>query len=167
MFPWRYTDAPCSIWLDASVRITSPHMAAGIIEHANPLAFFPHPGRDCIYREAIMSLGMDKYTDEPITEQVEHYREQGHPEHWGLFEINGFGRRHTLEVKDFCELWWGEIERWSFQDQLSLPYVLRASGLHWEPFPRDDFMEWAMSEKHMMANALNAAEVNMGAYLHG
>jgi len=62
---------------------------------------------------------------------------------------------------------WGEIERWSFQDQLTLPYVLRASGLHWEPFPRDDFMEWAMSEKHMMANALNAAEVNMGAYLHG
>ena len=44
-------------------------------------------------------------------------------------------RRHTPAVIEFSHRWWDEVARWSVQDQLSLPYVLRTSDIRWHAWP--------------------------------
>jgi TOD1/MUCI70, glycosyltransferase-like domain len=125
--PWEYTDAPASIWVDGSIRVTSPAFAAEVLAYADPLAQFVHPSRDCIFDEARASM-YPKYAGEPVTEQAAHYREAGHPEHWGLWAGSVIARRHTPDVMRLGYAWSAEVARWSFQDQISEPFVLRTLG---------------------------------------
>jgi hypothetical protein len=127
--PWKYTDADASIWVDASFRIISGRFAAEAITHANPIAQFVHPWRDCLYAEAAESAPMVKYAGEPILEQAEHYRTLGHPERWGLWATGIIARRHTDAVRELGRMWLEETYRWSFQDQISHPHACREVGL--------------------------------------
>jgi hypothetical protein len=129
--PWEYTTAPASVWVDASVRVISPSFAADFLAAADPLAGFAHPGRDCIYEEAraTMALGLAKYAGEPVMAQADHYRQAGHPEHWGLWETTILARHHTAEAMKLGEAWAAEVDQWSPQCQVSWPFVLRNAGL--------------------------------------
>jgi hypothetical protein len=127
--PWRYTDAPASIWVDASYRITSDQFAAEALALADPIAQFVHPWRDCLYAEAaeVARLGMDP--DGVAAWQVERYREAGHPEGWGLWASGVIARKHTAAVKRLGAAWAREVESGSARDQVSQPYVLRKAKL--------------------------------------
>lgn len=127
--PWEYTSAPASIWVDASFRVVSNRFAAGALAYADPIAQFAHPWRDCLYEEAAHSALLPKYAGEPIIEQGAHYRVSGHPERWGLWAAGVIARRHTREVRALGEAWAREVSAWSFQDQVSEPFALRAVGL--------------------------------------
>jgi SAM-dependent methyltransferase len=127
--PWDYTDAPASVYMDASVWVTSPTLAADFLAAADPVSSFAHPERDCLYTEAAVAAAQRRYATEPVAAQAAHYREQGHPEHWGLWENAVIGRHHTPQVVAMCEAWTGEVDRWSPHDQMSFPYVLRQAGL--------------------------------------
>jgi Protein of unknown function (DUF616) len=127
--PWRYTDAPSSIWIDGSYRVTSPFFATQVLAYANPIAQFPHPWRDCALDEAEFSATLAKYAGEPLMEQMRHYEKFGHPRHWGLWAAGVIARHHTPEVRYLGEVWRDQIGQWSFQDQVSQPYALRKSGL--------------------------------------
>lgn len=133
--PWEYTDAPASIWVDASFRVTSTEFAATAIKQAQPIAQFTHPWRDCLFAEAEASLPLSKYKGEPIGEQADYYRARCHPEHWGLWAAGVIGRRHTTEVRELGVAWTHEVNVWSFQDQVSEPYALREVGLRPTAFP--------------------------------
>lgn len=128
--PHEYAEAPRSIWLDASFRITSAFLARDLLAAAGDaeLAQFRHPWRDCVYAEAEASTA-PKYVDEPIKAQAAAYRAAGHPEHWGLWETGVIVRRHTHRMALFGRQWADEIVWWSFQDQLSEPVVLRQMEL--------------------------------------
>lgn len=137
--PWEYTDAPASIWLDASFRVTSPDFAAAVMEHADPIAQFAHPWRDCLYTEAEASAPLLKYAGEPLGQQADYYRAVGHPEHWGLWAAGVIARRHTDETRRMGMAWTHEVNLWSFQDQVSQPYVLRKTGLRPAGLPGTHF----------------------------
>lgn len=136
--PWKYTDAPVSLWVDASFRVVSETFAAeataGLTDQ-EPIAQFVHPWRDCLFAEAAESAGLPKYTGEPTLEQAESYRAAGHPEGWGLWATGVIARRHTRAVGALGARWLDETYRWSFQDQISQPYVLRETRLRPTPFP--------------------------------
>lgn len=127
--PWKYTDAPASIWVDASFRVTSPDFAAEVIALAKPIAQFVHPWRDCLYAEAveIAALGMDP--DGAAAWQTARYREAGHPEHWGLWASGVIARRHTAAVKRMGAAWAREVSAGSARDQVSQAHVLREARL--------------------------------------
>ena len=130
--PWKYTDAPVSIWVDASFRIVSDQFAVeatASLSDEEPIAQFVHPWRDCLYSEAKESAGLAKYAGEPVLEQAESYRAAGHPENWGLWATGVIARRHTEAVRKMGWLWLAETYRWSFQDQISQPFALREKGL--------------------------------------
>jgi Protein of unknown function (DUF616) len=127
--PWWYTDAPASVWVDGSVRVTSPHFAVQALELADPIAQFDHPDRDCIYQEADTAAALPRYAAEPCLEQAAHYRAKGHPEHWGLWAATVIARRHTGDVYNLGLRWLQEIGDWSCEDQISQPFVLREIGL--------------------------------------
>ncbi len=120
-----------SIWIDASLQITS---STFVKDMRNKLddgdwAVFVHPDRDCIYEEALVSLTMRKYQHVPILAQVEAYKSVV-PPHSGLYACTVIVRREpsTERLKSVHRLWWEENVKWTYQDQLSLPFVLRSVG---------------------------------------
>ena len=136
--PWKYTDAPVSVWVDASFRIVSDQFAVEAttgLSNEEPIAQFAHPWRDCLYTEAKESAGLAKYQGEPVLEQAESYRAAGHPENWGLWATGVIARQHTEAVRKMGWLWLAETYRWSFQDQISQPFALREKGLRPTAFP--------------------------------
>lgn len=137
--PWAYTDAPASIWIDASFRVTSPDFAAGAMEHAAPIAQFEHPWRSCLYEEAaeIAKLGMD--SEGVAAWQTRRYREAGHPDGWGLWASGVIARKHTNPVKRMGAMWAKEVSSGSARDQVSQPYVLRKTRLRPAALPGTHF----------------------------
>lgn len=127
--PQEFTDAPASIWMDASVQVISPGLAAAFLAAAEPVATFAHPQRDCVYDEVAASVPMPRYGGEPVAAQGGFYRSAGHPAHWGLWETTIVARRHGPEAVALGEAWAAEMEQWSSQDQVSFPFVLRRLGM--------------------------------------
>jgi Protein of unknown function (DUF616) len=131
---WRYAPLArrsrfdLSVWVDGSVQITSPRFLGDMRERlgAGDWAMFVHPDRDCIYDEAQVSIGMRKYRDLPICPQVESYRTTV-PPHGGLHACTIIVRREPAPARLVAvhAAWWTENVTWTYQDQLSLPYVLR------------------------------------------
>ena len=150
--PWEYTGASASVWVDASLRVVSPTLAVDTLALADPLAQFVHPWRDCLYAEAEESVKLAKYAGEACAEQAEKYRAAGHPAHWGLWATTLIARKHTAQVREFGGRWLEEVDAWTFQDQVSHPYVLRETGLRPAPLPGDQLTnQWTVfegSERH-------------------
>lgn len=125
--------ADVAIWIDASITVQP-----GFVDKAqgwlgsDDWAMCKHPGRGCIYEEAAVSLTMPRYQGIGVQEQIDYYREIGHPVNWGLF-ANGISvRRLTPAVLDVGYQWWWECATRTWQDQLSLPVLVRlAEGLKW------------------------------------
>jgi hypothetical protein len=124
----------CSIWVDGSLAIKGKSFAKDLLAAAAVAdagwAMFRHPDRDCIFEEATISATMEKYRGLPMFEQVEAYRREGVIEHSGLFACTVIARQEPLNdlVRRVNELWWKENVKWTYQDQLSLPYVLTKTG---------------------------------------
>lgn len=129
MFPHVYLpDAARRVWMDASTTLLlpeAPDMALARLSR-DGLALHVHPDRDCIYDEAVASMSMEKYADQPIAEQVACYRRSGHPKHWGLYACGVIASDHRADM--LLEHWWSEVCAWSWQDQISFPVVLRRTG---------------------------------------
>ena len=82
-----------------------------------------HKTRDCVYDEGRVCI--EKRIDDKATilKQLGFYRDEGYPAHNGLHYSYILLRRHTKRLKEFSRLWWGQLEWYSFRDQISLPYV--------------------------------------------
>jgi len=123
-------DANVLIWMDASFEITSPDFVAWCLRHLGraPLAQIRHPVRQDIHHEADVSQTMAKYQGLPLRAQWEHYATQGHPVDWGLWATGLIVyRRATCEAMG--DAWLTEQVRFTYQDQISQPVVLRRLGL--------------------------------------
>jgi hypothetical protein len=156
LFPWEYTDASSSVWLDASFRVTSPDFVSGALactSVSDPVAQFVHPWRDCVFTEAEESAKLAKYAGEDFGPQVKDARELGHPDHWGLWATGVITRRHDDDrVFDLGNDWSDLIDRFTFQDQVSQPVALRSSVLRPAPLPGTHFanpwLSYEGSERH-------------------
>jgi hypothetical protein len=134
--PWDYvSDGGPWIWMDGSFEITSSTFVAEILDatEGHPISQWEHPQRDDIYAEAVVSAPMPKYRDQPIDDQADHYAAIGHPAHWGLWATGLIVYRERCEY--LSALWWAEMNRWGFQDQISQPVALRAAGMRPHSLP--------------------------------
>nr|WP_314522792.1 glycosyltransferase domain-containing protein [uncultured Lelliottia sp.] len=84
-----------------------------------------HLDRTCIYSEASICKLQKKDEPSKIDSQMEDYRREGFPINYGLFENNIILRNHnSADLNRIMESWWGEINKYSKRDQLSLCYCL-------------------------------------------
>ena len=82
-----------------------------------------HKRRDCIYDEGSFCIKREKDNKEIILKQLEFYGSENYPTHNGLAYSFIILRRHTKRMREFSRLWWEQIMKYSFRDQISLPYV--------------------------------------------
>lgn len=134
LWPWQYTQATASVWIDASFQVTSHSFVREALELADPIAQFIHPWRDCIYDEAIETMQIEhkaKYGAQryAVIAQVAAARAIGHPEHWGLWATGVIARRHTSDVVRLSHRWGYLIDAYSYQDQISQAVALRGLGM--------------------------------------
>ncbi|HVQ38571.1 MAG TPA: glycosyltransferase domain-containing protein [Pyrinomonadaceae bacterium] len=126
------------IWIDASAQILKNDFAEFLISHVGQfgIAMLRHPDRDCIFDEVLACINLRNLKGLPLSEQVEHYRRQGYPEHNGLFAGGLIVRDlQAGRLKSINSQWWKENLRWSSRDQLSLPYLLWKNGYGIDEIP--------------------------------
>ncbi|MFL9827946.1 glycosyltransferase domain-containing protein [Rhodoplanes sp. SY1] len=119
------------VWIDGSIRVKSPTFVEELVGAIGRYdwAMFKHPDRDCVYDEVVASRHMAKYANQPLERQVAEYRSDGFPAKAGLMACGVIARRTRSPTLAWIgELWWRENVIWSYQDQLSLPYVLWKTG---------------------------------------
>lgn len=129
--PWEFADADIFVWLDGSI-LPQPDLVERMIADLGDgdVAFHPHPDRASITSEALVSCQMHKYPEwMDVQGQAKSYVDAGHPDNWGLWAAGLFIWRDCLPVRQMGQMWLDEILRWSYQDQLALPVVLRRSGV--------------------------------------
>ena len=136
-----------TIWIDGNMRVTSPTFVGELLAILadRPLAIFPHPDRDDIFDEAKFSATMPKYDGLPVFEQVDYYRRQGFTRSelyaCGVLVRDNVDRR----MRRLDEAWMAECIRWTYQDQLSLPYLL------WQHNVRPALIPYNLWDNHMFA----------------
>ncbi len=144
-------DYDLSVWVDASLRIHSPHLVEDLAMYVNdltPVAFFPHRWRTRLADELAAHLPLRKYAGLPIREQVQSYADQGYRDQVALLECTCIVRRHhDPRVVELDRDWWHECRRWTYADQLSLPFLLWKLGTPYTrlPFNLDEqgWFRWA------------------------
>lgn len=120
-----------SVWIDGNINIVGN--IHELIDSNKDLKIlgFKHPHRDCIYQELEACLELNKDDPEIMNNQIERYRKEGFPEHFGLIETNVLIRKHAdADVKELMTLWWREIKEHSKRDQLSFTYVTWQENFH-------------------------------------
>ena len=131
--PHRYlSEYDESIWIDGAIDVLSNpnNFIERYCSDKNKSVFIRrHPCRDCIYEEASACIRLKKDTSTNINPQLDKYREEGFPKHFGLVESNIIYRRHN---NPYCvklmELWANELISGSHRDQLSFNYALWKAG---------------------------------------
>jgi len=120
-----------SVWVDGNIEVL-----CDISEFIKTVDFGKfsfhtrkHPVRNCIYDEAKVVLNLKKDVPSVVEPQMESYRNEGFPEHYGLAETGIIVRKHN---ENDCiildDMWADEVKSKSHRDQLSLDYVRWKSG---------------------------------------
>lgn len=128
--PDLYTDADVTVWLDASARLRRGDSVEQLVGQLGDglIAQWVHPGRTTIAAEAEVSALMRKYAGQPMRQQVDAYYAEGFPEP-GLWATGCIVRRAGESMAALGDAWLREMCRWSWQDQISLPFVLWKLGV--------------------------------------
>lgn len=131
ILPHKYipnaSDYEASLWVDGNIEIVGD-LNDFFLKYDISKKFLyvnKHPSRDCIYREQIAVIRYKKDTFENTNPQINRYRDEGFPEHYGLGETNILLRKHN----DKCciktmDLWANELKNGSHRDQLSFNYAI-------------------------------------------
>jgi hypothetical protein len=121
-----------TIWIDGNFELRSTGFAERVLGHLDDSGFaLPrHPHRDNLLDEAEVSLGLEKYQGVPMLEQIEHYRSEGFDPHHGLWMTGLLVRDNENEaIRRLNEMWMQENLAWTYQDQISLPYLFWKLGI--------------------------------------
>ena len=134
LMPWEFApdDGPW-IWVDGHIQIDSRMFAEQALSAVDTLGQWVHPDRDCLHAEAEFCRDFPKYNSERVGEQAEFYATAGHPHHWGLWATGVIV--YKFELPHLAQDWWDEMNQWTYQDQVSQPFVLRKLQMRPEPLP--------------------------------
>jgi hypothetical protein len=114
-----------SLWIDGNFRIISD-INEYIKKYAknNLMMCIVHPDRDCIYGEADACIEQKKDSPEVILKQIDKYKAENYPKHYGLIASGILFRKHNNpQVIKLMNTWCEELTSHSRRDQLSFNYA--------------------------------------------
>lgn len=124
------------IWVDGLVQVTNPDFSRMMVDtlRSDAVGLMSHPDRNCIYEEFDECVRIGKIKEKEDVErafnQLKRYKKIPILPNAGLYAATVLIRnaKHKLAEK-FNKTWWQEVTEGSFRDQLSLPYVIKTSGI--------------------------------------
>ena len=120
-----------SFWIDASFKITGSIREYVYKYLKNPMLNVLHDERCCVYDEAMVSAGLDRYPSAILEKQIDDYENQGFPYNYGLVSCGIIFREHANpKIIELMEDWWREILKYTNQDQVSFSYVCWKNDFH-------------------------------------
>ncbi len=124
--PDLFLNTQKSVWIDASLRVTSNWLTTLARETISPneICLFAHPTRKSISEEEQYCRNLDKYKNWPMLDQISYYKNTGFEDDIGLWAGGIIIRNHTNIMQEFGDQWIIENAFRSIQDQLSLPYLI-------------------------------------------
>lgn len=141
-----------NVWVDGAYSLRTDGTASNFVDDViahSPSGFglHRHRWRSCIFAEAEHSKQLEKCRDQHliVDAQIRHYEQLGHPRNWGLWAGGLLCRHESAHVSEIMRLWWDELLRWSWRDQISLAYVLHSLKV------RPDEWPWRLFENPYMA----------------
>lgn len=119
-----------SLYVDANIAIVSNPLDLAIKYLTEYDMVLPnHFARDCIYDEAKECVILGKAKIKEVDIQMNKYRKEGFPKHFGLGENSILLRKHNNEnIIRLMNDWWDELNTQTKRDQLSFAYVLWKNG---------------------------------------
>lgn len=126
-----FPDYDYSVWLDGNILIVADLLPLVMrISESSFMATFNNPCHDDIYTEARFCVFHDAVSLEEISKQVNDYKHEGFPEHFGMREFSLIIRRHNeKQCIDLMNQWWKQLQIYTMRDQISFPFVLWKNGL--------------------------------------
>ena len=119
-----------SIYLDGNIKPVSDLTEFINLIGACGIAAHKHSIREDVYREAEVLKVLKKDTPDRINKHIEHLRNTGMPEQYGLIECNVIAREHHNPLcMKVMQDWWNEFRNYSKRDQISFVHVLFINGI--------------------------------------
>jgi hypothetical protein len=139
-----------TLWHDAAFRMDCDPVAvsAWALADGVDMLAFAHPHRTQIEDEAEAIAKWGWVPRETLLEQVRTYRAEGFRQ--TMITSTGFCIRRMSElVKAFNALWWGEVAKWGWRDQMSVDYAIWKAGIrlryipgHYRDNPHARWFKW-------------------------
>lgn len=126
IMPHLFFEHEITVYMDGNIKFNPTVDVTDFVREflgRNDMAVFGHPVRDCAYLEALACIYGNLDDADLILSQMNQYRHDGFPDHYGLAECGIIIRRNNAKVKRFNEAWWAQVCRYSSRDQISFPYV--------------------------------------------
>jgi hypothetical protein len=114
------------IWIDGSISLRDNFVnnINEIIDKNVNLVNFKHSERNNVKDETAFSIPMKKYKSQNLQQQYDSYVSAGFPDTQGLFENTVIVRRNNSVINTLFDDWWEQNKQYSYQDQISYPFVL-------------------------------------------
>lgn len=149
-----FPEARITIWIDGTHWPYSSLVPLLNLVEKNDIAVSKHYSRTRVVDEVSTCVTGKMDDVEKLRAQWEQYRSDGFQDNIGLYETSYLVRKHTQRLAELQELWWGEIQKHTFRDQISLPYCLWKLGMTVSVIPgrcrygRNDFFKMTPHRKN-------------------
>ena len=132
------------IWMDASIIIENTYFISDILNlitnnKESEFFIFEHSERNNIKDEYFASFFLEKYKNQDLENQINNYYNNNYKD--GLYESGFFIYKNNFNIKKMMNNWWEEIQKYSYQCQLSLPYVLQKNNINIFKLNEPDFVK--------------------------
>ncbi len=88
-----------------------------------------HPRRKKVKDECSQIIALGKEDSDTVRNQLESYQKEGFRDDVGLYANGFFVRPNEPRYNKIYEDWYSEVEKHSYRDQISFPYVLWKHGV--------------------------------------
>ena len=114
-----------SMFVDANLQIITDMRPVFRQLENKFIAIHNQPGRDCAYQEAVEIIVINKAPKNEVNKQMNSYKKERFPKHYGLFRTCVVVREHNNEkCIQLMDEWWKNIKMYTKRDQLSFTYAL-------------------------------------------
>jgi hypothetical protein len=118
----KHIETEFSLWVDATFFINCD-LNRWWRRFQIPMTCVTHPFDDCIYTDFRSCISGKKGDFFKLIQQASDYKLMGIPEHNGLIASGILMRQNTREVRQICDTWWGQVEKYTERDQIAFGYA--------------------------------------------
>tara|TARA_B110000908_G_C10260557_1_gene458928 strand:+ start:3214 stop:4008 length:795 start_codon:yes stop_codon:yes gene_type:complete len=136
-----------SLYVDANVQVLDLKNFLKNDDSNFDFILFNHDKRNCLYKEADECIFWGKDDPKKIHTQKDFYKSQGFDENLGLYMGRVLLRNHN-NLKEFSELWWDHLNKFSGRDQISLAFLINTVDVKFKSILKNNFNDYFKVIQH-------------------